>query len=161
MLNLQKILQRILSKKVECILVGGFAAVAHGSSTLTRDLDVCFSFHPENIRKLIEALEDIHPHMRAGPGILPLEHYTVERLSQLNNLYVKTDWGDLDLLGQIKGIGNFEEVSKKTIEIEIFGYPCRILDIDSLIKAKEAMDRPKDKQVVLELQVIREKNSKK
>jgi len=91
------------------------------------------------------------------PRSLSLDEYSVERLAQLGNFYVKTDEGDLDLLGQIKGVGDFQETKKHSIEIKLFGYPCRILQIDSLIKAKQAMDRPKDKQVELELKVIRDK----
>ncbi len=157
MLNLHNLLQRILSKQIECVLVGGLAAVAHGSAALTRDLDVCFRFHPENIHRLLEALEGTHPCVRAGKGIVPLEQYEASRLAQLKNLYLKTDLGELDLLSNITGVGDYEEVQRHSIEIEIFGFTCKILDIDTLIKAKQAMNRPKDQQAIFELKAIQEK----
>ncbi len=159
MLNTKKLLQGLLENNVDFILVGGLAAVAYGASTLTQDLDVCFNFDTDNIRQLLKALEDLNPRVRAGSKNIPLGD-DVQRLSQYNNLYIKTDWGDLDLLGQIKGLGDYPQVEKHAIAIEIFGCSCRILDIDSLIKSKEVLDRPKDRQVVLELKVIKEELKK-
>lgn len=152
-----EILKRLLQNKVDFILVGGLAAVAYGVSTMTQDIDVCFPFAPENIRRLLISLEGSHPCVRAGSGIVPLDQYDVARLSKLDNLYLQTDLGELDLLGRIVGIGGFKEVKAQSTEIEIFGFSCRILEIDSLINAKEAMGRPKDRHVVLELKAIREK----
>jgi len=153
----RQLLQLLLQHHVECVLVGGYAAVMHGSPTVTSDLDVCFHFHPENIRKLFKALEGVNPCMRAGSGMISLFEYKAERLAQLNNLYMKTDLGQLDLLGSLAGIGSYDEVKKHFIEVTIFGLPCPVLDIDSLIKTKKEVGRPKDLQVVLELEVIREK----
>lgn len=155
--ELNEILKLLLQNKVEFVLVGGLAAIAHGVSTVTQDVDVCFSFDARNVENLLKALTNIHPRVRAGSKIIPLQEYSVERLAQLNNLYVKTDWGELDLLGTIMEIGDFEETKKNSSKITLFGYPCRILNIDSLIAAKEAMGRPKDRQVVLELRALREK----
>ena len=39
--------------KVECVIVGGVAAVIHGSLLLTNDLDVCYSRDPANLRRMI------------------------------------------------------------------------------------------------------------
>lgn len=155
--ELNKILKLLLQNRVEFILVGGLAAVTYGASTMTQDVDVCFSFHAENVEAILRALRRIHPRVRAGSGIVSLYEYTVERLCRLRNLYLKTDWGELDLLGEIKGVGNFEEVKKTSIEVTLFDHACRILSIDSLIQSKQAMNRPKDKQVVLELKVLRRK----
>jgi hypothetical protein len=34
---------------------------------------------------------------------------------------------------------------------------CRVLDLETLITAKKAMNSPKDRQVVMELEAIRER----
>lgn len=153
----RQLLQLLLQHRVDCVLVGGYAAVIHGSATVTRDLDVCFHFCSENIRKLFQALKEVNPVVRAGSGMISLFECTPERLAQLNNLYMKTDLGHLDLLGNIMGIGSYDEVRKHFTEVNIFGLPCLVLDIGSLIKTKKEVGRPKDLQVVLELEVIREK----
>ena len=155
--DINQLLHRLLQNKVDCVLVGGYAAVVHGSATVTQDLDVCLDFQPGNIQKLLRALEKVNPRVRAGSNTISLFEYTVERIAQLENLYIKTELGKLDLLGSVTGIGPYADVKKNSITINLFDLPCRVLDIDSLIKAKEAIGRPKDHQTVLELQVIREK----
>lgn len=158
--DINKLLHLLIQNNVDCVLVGGYAAVVHGSATVTRDLDVCLDFRPDNIRKLLKALEKVKPCARAGSSMISLFDYTVERISQLDNLYIKTDLGKLDLLGSITGVGSYTDAKKNSVEISLFELPCHVLDIDSLIKAKQAAGRPKDQQVVLELQVIREKTKR-
>lgn len=155
--GLNEILKRLLQSNVEFVLVGGLAAVAHGASTMTQDVDVCLSFKPENIKKVLVALQDIHPTVRAGSGKIPLNEYSVERLAELGNVYVMTDLGELDLLGQIAGLGDYEKVKTAADPISLMGLTCLILSIEALIHVKEAMNRPKDRQVVLELKVIQDK----
>jgi hypothetical protein len=41
MSELNKLLQTLCDAEIEFVIVGGFAAMLHGSSMLTRDLDVC------------------------------------------------------------------------------------------------------------------------
>lgn len=159
MLDLKKLLELLLKNEVEFVLIGGFAAVVHGSSSLTQDLDVCFVFNPENIRRLLKALGEIHPLVRAGKGMIPLGD-DVERLSQYQNLYIHTDLGMLDLLGKVSELGDYQDVARHAVSIELFGFPCPVLDIESLIKSKEGIGRPKDKEVILQLKVIQEKLQK-
>lgn len=158
MLELKNLLERLLKNEVEFILIGGFAAVVHGSASLTQDVDVCFPFTPQNIQRLLKALEGTNPRVRAGKGWLPLTE--VQRLSEYNNLYVVTDLGMLDLLGEVAGLGTFPGLIDQSELIDLFGKKCRILTIDALIAAKESMDRPKDRQVAFELRAIREKLQK-
>lgn len=157
MLEPNEILKRLLQHRVEFVLVGGLAAVAYGVSTMTQDIDVCCAFDAENMQKVLAALDGLHPAVRAGSGIVPLERYSIDRLVTLRNLYLKTDWGEVDLLGTVAGLGNYRAVETQAVTIDLFGFPCRILHIDALIRAKQSMGRPKDQQVVHELQVIRDK----
>jgi hypothetical protein len=75
-------------------------------------------------------------------------------------LYLETDLGPVDLLGDIKGVGEFEAVRAVSIEIQLFGRPCRVLSVDGLIRAKEAMGRDKDLIAVKELRAIQETRTK-
>jgi len=40
MAELERILERLVRHEVECVLVGGYAAMVHGVSLVTRDIDV-------------------------------------------------------------------------------------------------------------------------
>ena len=49
MQNLSELVRRLIAEGVEFVLVGGFAAVAHGVTLLTRDVDVCCRFNEANL----------------------------------------------------------------------------------------------------------------
>lgn len=52
--------------------------------------------------------------------------------------------GDVDLLGEVKGIGNYDDLLKHSISVDLDGFPTKILSIPALIIAKEAANRDKD-----------------
>ena len=157
MQNLSELLRRLISSHVEFVLVGGFAAVAHGVTLVTRDVDICCRFSESNLMKIQNAFADLQPVHRSRPD-LPLQ-LTPEQCSMLKNLYLKTDLGVVDCLGEVLGIGNYDEVLKNSVEVELPFGKFRILDIDALIRAKEAMNRNHDKITVMLLKKIKEQQT--
>jgi hypothetical protein len=77
----------------------------------------------------------------------------------LKNLYLKTDLGAVDCLGEVLGIGNFDEVLKNSVELQLPCGNCRILSIDALIRAKEAMNRNQDRIAAHYLRKIKQQQS--
>jgi hypothetical protein len=151
--ELNRLLQRLCDADIDFVIVGGFAAVLHGSSLLTRVLDVCAILTDSNVAKLREAFSDLHPTHRL----------TTQRLSfldppdsgvPLKNIYLQTDLGAVDILGSIMGVGTFERVRQGAIEVELFGRKICVMGVDDLIVAKEALGRDKDKLAVKELRAI-------
>src|SRR6185369_7721462 len=90
--------------KVDCVIVGGVAAAVHGSSLLTSDLDVCYARDGANLLRLAEALQSVHARLRNAPEGLPFI-LDAETLRRGLNFTFATDIGDLDLLGEVRGIG--------------------------------------------------------
>jgi len=122
---------------------------------VTRDVDICCRFSEGNLGRIQKALSGLHPVHRSKPD-LPLE-LTREQCTRLKNLYLKTDWGILDCRGEVLGIGDFDAVLKQSVEVELpFGH-CRILEIDGLIRAKEAMNRDHDRITVRQLREIKKR----
>jgi hypothetical protein len=80
-----------------------------------------------------------------------------ESLAGFRNLYLITDLGQLDVLSEIAGIGEYSTVERHTIQVDLEGTPCRVLDLDTLIAAKKAMNSPKDRLMAKELEAIRER----
>jgi len=153
MKKLSELTRRLISSRVEFVLVGGFAAVAHGVTLVTRDVGICCRFSEANLMRIQKAFVDLHPVHRSRPD-LPLE-LTPEQCVSLKNLYLKTDLGMVDCLGEILGVGNFDEVLKRSVEVELPYGKCRILDIEALIRAKEAMNRDHDRITVKYLKEIK------
>src|SRR5882672_3807483 len=154
--ELESLVDRLIRQQVEFVIVGGFAAVAHGVTLLTQDIDICCRMGPENLLKLQAAIADLNPVHRMTPQRTPLK-VTTANCVELQNLYLDTDYGQLDCLGTVLGIGDYDEVEKQSVKINLPGGECRILGIDGLIKAKHAMNRTRDKQTVLQLKAIKER----
>ena len=142
MLQLNQLLARLLQAEVEFVLVGGLAAAIHGSSLNTRDVDICIRLSAENLMRIQAAVADLHPGHRTRPDI-PLA-LTPEECSRFKNLYLKTDLGIIDCLGEVRAVGDYEEALRHSIVLNLPIGQCRILDLETLIKAKEAMGRPHD-----------------
>ena len=155
MQNLAELTGRLIAAQVEFVLVGGFAAIAHGVLRSTRDVDICCRFSGQNLMRIQKALTDLHPVYRPRTD-LPLE-LTPELCASLKNLYLKTDLGILDCLGEIKGVGDYDEVVRHSVELELPIGKCRVIDIDTLIIAKEAMDRDHDRITVKDLKDIKKR----
>jgi predicted nucleotidyltransferase len=151
--ELHNLLQRLSDAGIEFVVVGGVAAVLHGSSMVTRDLDVCAELSSQNLRKLRDALRDLHPVHRIGPPRLSFLDVP-EPGASLRNLYLQTDLGALDLLGSISGVGDFDQVRASAIELDLFGRKVQVIAIEQLIKSKEAVGRQKDLLAVAELRAI-------
>ena len=61
MQDFSRLLQRLADAGFDFVIVGGYAAMTHGSSLVTRDLDICASLFEENVDKLRRTLADWHP----------------------------------------------------------------------------------------------------
>ena len=126
----------------------------HGSSLMTRDVDVVCSMTPENLGRLFTALESFHPVHRMNSAAGPLTRADVEK-EDWKNIYLRTDLGVLDCLGEVKGLGDYQACLAKSVEIDLGEFAIRGLSLDALIEAKKAMGRPRDLHTAEELEVIR------
>lgn len=153
MLNL---VQRLAEARVEFVIVGGVAAAAHGATRLTLDLDICLRFERINFERLLTALCDLNARFRPPPTgrNLPTD---VEQLLSFKNLYLQTDWGDLDCLSELAGLGSYPEVEQRSRFIRLRGHEVRLLELDALIEGKRALNRPKDAEALLELEALLQK----
>jgi predicted nucleotidyltransferase len=154
-----QLLRDLDASGVEFIIVGGFAAILHGSARLTEDLDVVYARSTDNIERLAGALASLHPYLRGAPPGLPFL-WDAETIRRGLNFTLITDRGDLDLLGEIAGGGTYETLFPDSMGVEIFGVKCRILNLNSLIQTKRAAGRPKDFDALAELEQMLEQEEK-
>ncbi len=155
----QKLIPILVKGKAKFIIIGGVAAVVHGAARATFDLDVVYSRDPDNIIHLVETLAPYSPYLRDAPDGLPFifDQKTVQ--SGLN-FTLTTQLGNLDLLGEVVGGGTYEDLLPYSQKIEVFGVRCFCLGIERLIRVKRAAGRPKDFEVVAELETILEEKNK-
>jgi hypothetical protein len=144
---------------VEFILIGGTAANVHGSARLTQDVDIVYRRTPENVARLAAALEPFHPYLRGAPPGLPFR-WDAETIRRGLNFTLVTDLGAVDTLGEIVGGGGYEELISHSRELPMFGVVVRVLELDKLIEVKQAAGRPRDLEVIAELEALREELKK-
>jgi hypothetical protein len=130
------------------------AMVSHGSAHVTDDLDVCYSRTEKNIAAVAAALADLHPYLRGVPEGLPFR-WDIATIQAGLNFTLRTDLGPVDFLGEVAGVGSYEQVLAQSEEQEIYGIPVRVLSLDGLIAAKKAAGRNKDQAHVLELEELK------
>ena len=155
MIDLKTILPILVNSEIEFVIVGGVAATIHGSSYVTDDLDICYGRNQANLRRLAEALSPYQPRLRGAPEGLPFI-WDAKTLQNGLNFTLRTDLGDIDLLGEIAGVGNFEQARTSSVSVKLFGVECLVLSLDKLIDAKRAAGRQKDKLLLPELEALRE-----
>lgn len=157
MTQLNQLIVRLCDADIDFVIVGGFAGILHGSALVTRDLDVCAVLSRENVAKLRDVLRDLNPTHRQTPQRLSFLD-TPSADVEVKNLYLGTTLGQVDLLSSITGVGDYARVRESSVEIELFGRRCRVISIEDLIRAKEALARPKDLLAAQELRGILEQS---
>lgn len=156
--NLRVLLKRLLEFDIDFVLAGGLAAVVHGSPVVTQDIDICIAINEVEVRKLRNALKDLKPRHRMNPNFKPSFLEYPESLEGVQNIYLETDLGVLDILSELKPVGSFETIKENAIAISLYGYQCKVIALDDLIAIKETMNRPKDKETLLHLRALKKKS---
>ena len=159
MSDFARLLRRLADAHVDFILIGGIAANAHGSARVTTDVDVSYSRAAPNLTRLVKALKPVKPYLRGAPPDLPFDWSMATVRAGLNFTLMTTD-GALDLLGEIVGGGTYEDLLPHSSTHRAFGRDIRILDLPWLIRVKRAAGRPKDLEVIAELEALLEEQER-
>lgn len=155
MIDLEKAITSLAAHNVEYVIVGGVAITLHSSGYITRDLDFCYSRSKTNIARLFAALAPFEPSPRNWPEGLPFI-FDESTLRNGTNFTFDTTIGAIDLLGEVKGIGDYADAIENSVKYQIYGCEVRAFTLDALITSKTAADRPKDHLVLPELYALRE-----
>jgi predicted nucleotidyltransferase len=138
---------------VEFVVVGGLAAVVHGSAYVTHDVDVCYGRSATNVNRLCGALAPAHPTLRGAPPGLPFRLDPPTVAAGLN-FTLDTDLGALDILGEVQGLGAYPRVVAHSEVVRLFGRSVQVLTLEALILAKRAAGRRKDLLLLPELEAL-------
>jgi predicted nucleotidyltransferase len=148
----------LVTAQVEFIIVGGVAAVVHGSARSTEDLDIVYRRTPENVARLVDALAPLHPYPRGAPPGLPFR-WEERTIWNGLNFTLATSLGAIDVLGEITGGGSYDDLLPYSERIHLFGVDCLCLGLERLIQVKRAAGRPRDFEAIAELEAILEERS--
>src|SRR5262249_61751404 len=108
-----------------------------------------------NIKRLVAALASVHPRPAGLPKDLPFlwEEGTLDSTTILT---VETDIGAINLLGEVAGVGSYEQAKSGAVVRGAYGRQVHIMDLRRLIASKRAAGRPKDLLLIPELEALLE-----
>jgi predicted nucleotidyltransferase len=148
-----RLLRRLVDAGLDFVVIGGFAAIAHGSVAITRDLDICYSTDPENLEALGRGLVELDARLRGVAEDVP---FTPDgaTLTRTQILTLVTAEGPLDLLADPAGAPRYTELRDRALEVAVAGVTVRVASVEDLVAMKRAAGRPKDLRAVEELEAI-------
>lgn len=152
--RLSALLRRLVDAGVDFVVIGGIAAIAHGSPQITQDLDISYAGDEENLERLAETLVALGARLRGVTDELPFVP-DGRTLRHTRVLTLDTPDGALDLLAEPDASGGYARLRANAIEAAVSGVTVRIAGLEDLIAMKKAAGRPKDRVYVEELEAIR------
>jgi Nucleotidyl transferase AbiEii toxin, Type IV TA system len=152
-LDLERLLRTLVDGKVDFVVIGGVAAVLHGSARLTFDLDICFASDPANLDSLGAVLMALDARLRGVPDDVPFvaDSATLKRVDVLT---LTTSAGDLDVLRVPSGAPRYDVLRAHADRFDVGGFEVRVASIEDLIAMKTAAGRDKDRADIGELEAI-------
>ena len=135
------ILKTLVENGVEFILVGGVASALHGAPITTFDLDIVHRRTPENIIRLMQAMESIEAHYRHSPdrNLRPGPSHPASPGHQL----LITKFGRLGLLEMIGNNHGYEDLLGQAEPMNLGdGTQIMVISLPLLIQSKEEVGHP-------------------
>jgi hypothetical protein len=134
---------------VRYVLIGGLAAVLHGSPLTTADLDICPDRNSDNQDRLAGALRELNARIRTPdrPDGVSFPH-DAAFLEGVDVLNLVTSFGDLDLAFRPAGVAGYEELAKNAEGLRVGSLTVPVAALEDVIRSKEAADRPRDRRAL-------------
>lgn len=132
------ILTPLRACEVDFVVVGSFAGLTYGSAYPTFDLDIAYSDKPENLHRLVSALEGVGQRS----SIADFREKAVQSFN--------TEFGTLDIVGEVPGIRSYEELRRDACRQPAAGVSVEIASLNHLIAMKRVSRQRKDQLMVME-----------
>jgi len=135
---------RVLDRHdVEFVVIGGIAAILQGSTTITRDFDVCYARGQSNLERLTGALRELDARLRGVEEPVPFQLDARSLRNGLNFTFA-TKHGLFACLGD-PGAGFDYELLRRNADVtDIDGLKIKVASLDDLIAMNRAAGRNKD-----------------
>lgn len=147
----ERILAVLIEHDVQFVLIGGLAAVAHGSPLLTEDVDVTPEASAANLDRLAQALRALDARVRHPDG-LPFS-CDATSLAAATFWNLTTPYGDLDISFTPAGTTGYSSLTLDAGRFVFRGVSVQLASLDAIVRSKAAANRPKDHR---SLPVLRE-----
>ena len=134
------------ARGVDYVVVGGVAAIRHGSRRTTRDLDIVPAPTDANYRRLAAALRDLDAHVRGVDAhLLDIDPTDPHVLASGADLALATTAGVLDVLQELVAV-DYHGLRARALPARLGAEPIHVADVDDLVAMKLRAGRPIDLQ---------------
>lgn len=151
---LEEFAERLERHGVEFLVIGGQAESLFGSPRVTYDVDLCYRRTPENLKRLALMLVELGATLRGAPKGVPFK-LDAKTLETGSNFTFETPIGDLDILGHVEPIGDFEQLAVHAETHPAGRFQFRTIALDDLIRVKRHLNRRKDQDSLFQLLAIK------
>lgn len=145
-----EILRVLQDAEVDFVVIGGLASQAHGSPSLTGDIDICYERSPANLARLSQALKELAA-IRRGDDAFARFPLDVRALRSGDVFTTSTRFGVLDLLGNPDPGLSYAELRTRALSVPLHGRTVWVASLEDVIAMKRAAGRPKDR---VELEIL-------
>jgi hypothetical protein len=156
-LRARELLATLAEHRIRYVLIGGMAAVLHGSALVTADIDICPDPAHDNLERLCDALRDMHARIRTtdDPEGVAFE-CDGALLVQMRMLNMVTDFGSFDLSFRPAAFDGYDDLVRGAVTMSIGGAAVPVASLDDVIRSKEAANREKDRVALPQLYALRD-----
>src|SRR5687768_2166938 len=156
--NVSELLRRLVPQGVDFVVIGGIAAIAHGSPRLTRDLDIAYARDQANLEALGSVLVGLDARLFQIDEDVPFVA-DAATLANVQLLTLTTSAGRLDVTTQPWGAPPYDVLRNRATRQRVAGVSVLVASIDDLISMKQASGRNKDLGDIDELEAIKRLSS--
>ena len=148
----------LAEEQVDFVVLGGFAAIVHGSPLPTEDIDVIPSRDLPNLERLATALKRLGAKIRRSDEPVETKIDAAFLLNMPRMLNLVTSLGDLDLVFAPAGLlTNYEQWLERARRAQLRdGVIVTVANLDDIIASKTAANRPKDQRLLPYLESLRD-----
>lgn len=118
------------------IVIGGFAALAHGSPFPTQDIDITPEADSDNWTCLSDALTELGARVRVEgiPEGLPFSH-DAQSLSGVSVWYLVTEYGDLDISVRPTGTQGYGDLARDAVQVRFEDLTVHIASLADVVRS--------------------------
>jgi len=146
-LDPERLFTTLAHHRVAFVLIGALAARLQGFPRLTADADITPASDPVNVERLAAALRELDARIytAAVPEGLSFD-CSAAMLQRANVWNLTTAAGRLDIAFRPSGTEGFDDLVRDAVRFEVYGSPLLAASLRDILRSKEAVDRPQDRQ---------------
>lgn len=136
----------LVRRRVDHLVIGGLAVVAHGHPRTTGDVDILAALDRANLKRLAAAFRELEARLSGvDANLLGIDVYDPAVLGNGANFTLETAAGGLDFFSEVPGGAPYADLKRRAIAVDLGqGVTIRVVGFDDLIRMKAAAGRPED-----------------